>query len=120
MLKKFWSLVVLSLVLAAVFMIWRLQQNMIYQLEVINSAEKPVEYVRLFGSAMAKELKLEQLAPGDSSTLVAILKSEGDLKFEVLIGGNRIDSFIEQDVQVLTSDQQRLEIHPNNRFIISD
>lgn len=120
MLKKFWVLVVLLLVVTAIFSIWRLQQNTIYQLEVINRAENPVDHVRLFGTALAKELKLEQLASGDSSTLVAILKPEGDLKFEVLIDGNRVDAFIEEDIQALKSDQQRLEIHPNNRFIISD
>ena len=98
MLKKFWVLVVLLLVVAAVFLIWRLQQNTIYQLDVINSTEKSVDHVRLFGTALAKELKVEQLAPGGSRTLVAILKPEGDLKFEVLIGANRIDTFIEQDV----------------------
>jgi hypothetical protein len=120
MLKKFWILIVVLLLVAACFLVWRLQQNTLYQLEVINRAEQSVDHVRLFGTALAKEMKIEQLAAGGSSTLVAILRPDGDLKFEVLIAGTKIDTFIQQDIRELKTEQQRLEIHPNNRFIISN
>ena len=108
----------LALVLVA-WLIWRWQQPVYYQLQVVNNSPAPVDQVRLFGRGVVEEDALFSLLPGTTAMLTIELADSGDLRFEVAQGLNRIDTFIVRDIDQLTQRQQRLEINANNRFIIA-
>jgi hypothetical protein len=113
-----WVLAIVLLLVAA-FLLWRLQYVDEYQLEIINGSQYPVDQVRLFGSAVVEQRLSTALAPGDSASILVQLHKTGAIRFEVSQQGNRIDTYIVQDVSTLEHHLQQLHVHPNNRFIIS-
>ncbi len=118
MLKQ--SSVILLLLIIAGWLLWRGQAPTHYQLQVVNNSLKVVDQVRLFGEAVVQAASVQAIEPGASRLVSVELRSDGGLRFEVTQGLNRIDTYIEQDVGQLTDLQQRLEINPNNRFIIDN
>lgn len=115
--KKLIAAIVLIVLAAAV--LWRNFQPPQYRLAIANQSELTVDQVRLFGSGVTTEQVTQALEPGSQRVISVSLKAEGSLRFEVIQGGNRIDTYIEEDVADLSGDQQRLIIHPHNRFIIN-
>ena len=113
-------IVLLLLLVGLAYNFWRSQQETIYELEVINQSGVTVDQVKLFGSGVQDGSTLKGLKPGRSAIISVMLKTEGGLKFEVQQGRNRIDTFIDKDINAIASFEQQLVIHPNNRFLISD
>ncbi len=107
---------ILLLVLAFIFM----QPAQQFQLTVINESDSQVSYVRLIGTATESERIISDIDPGNASAMYASLTEQGELRFEVSQGGNRIDSIISDNVKNLERYHYQLTIYNDNRYIISE
>ena len=119
--KKTPLLLIIVIVCAiAAVLIWRELPPKTYQLLVINHSQLPVDYVRVFGTAVTAEQTIINLPAGQSDSVAVTVSPQGNLRFEVAQGMNRIDTYLSRDVSGLHQYQQRLTINAGNHFILSD
>lgn len=102
------------------FMLLRLPDPDHYRLIVINNTAATIDKIRLFGTAAAEDSVFEQLQAGQSAELLVKLNDQGQLRFEVMRGYNRIDAIFETEVASTERQQQWLLLHDNNRFVLRD
>ena len=102
------------------FLLLRSPDPGLYRLIVINNTAATIDRIRLFGTAAAGDAVYEQLQAGQSAELLVKLNDQGQLRFEVMRGYNRIDAIFETDVATTERQQQWLLLHDNNRFVLKD
>ena len=110
----------IGLLLVAVLTTWYLQGPASYQFVVNNLSGEVIDRVSLMDSAVAQVVSKEMLQPGETVRLEVELLKEGVLRFQVERGLNRLDGILAKDVSQLNSYQKQLDIHPNNRLVLSD
>jgi hypothetical protein len=91
-----------------------------YRLTVVNNTTATVDTIRVFGTAAVAAASVEQLQAGQSAELNVKLNKQGQLRFEVMRGYNRVDAIFEQDIASTGRQQQWLLLHDNNRFVLRD
>lgn len=99
---------------------WHHRTPDFYQLTVTNNSDQLVNQVSLFGEGGVEAKSIHNLEPGDQGTLTVELAKTGALRVGVLQGLNRIDQIVAKDVGIQSTFAQRLDINPNNRYIMRD
>lgn len=114
-------LAVVLIALAAIILWYAIRpftQPKHFLLNVDNRSGKPVDRIRLFGSALQKEGLLTNLPPDASGSLNVAIGSSGSLRVEVSQGLNRIDTFIARDTGKLHKLNRHLVVYDGHRFIL--
>ena len=110
----------LILVFTLSWMYWHSSQPRRFTLEVANRSAKPVDQVRLFGTALNQDALLLKLDPEQSRLMTVSINKTGTLRVEISQDMNRIDTYIVEDTRILDDLSQRLTIEADNRFLLSD
>ena len=114
------TLSVLIVGIASFYIVWHLSTPIKYQFDVSNESDLALNKVSVFGTGVYKTLYLIDLMPGDVASLRVDLRPEGDLRFSVEQGANKIDHIISRDVTQIKYFKQWLTVYNNNRFIVSN
>jgi hypothetical protein len=120
-LNKVVVLALLLVVLMASWVYWlRPTDSSHYRLTVHNNTSTTIDMIRVFGSGASETPELKKLEAGQSGELKLGLRPQGQLRFEVMRGYNRIDAIFEDDVSSLKRHQQWLILNKNNHFVFRD
>lgn len=99
--------------------LWQTQQPRLYRLQVVNNSDLMIDQVQVMGSALVASNRLVSVAPGEKGLLEVQLSGDGQLRFEVVQQGTKIDMLVVKNgspahwVQSLSVENQR-------RFLLSE
>ena len=104
---------------ASLYVAWHMSTPRQYQLDISNESSEQVDKVSLFGMGVYTAESVVMLPPGQVASLLVDLRIEGDLRFSVEQGGNKIDHLISRDVAQLSQLKQWLTISEGHRYLIN-
>lgn len=101
------------------WLVWWANQPLVYRLLVINQGEYTLDKVSVQGSALVSANDLMNVPPNTHGLIEATISGEGQLRFEVLQGVNRVDMLlVKQGIPSVWS--QTLTIEGTGRYMVSD
>jgi hypothetical protein len=118
--KKQWIPIMVALIVVGGLLwgiAWRQSQPIQYFLLIKNLSDKPISQFQLFGPGVLTAAQVTNVLMGDEVTVSVTLQSQGEMRFEVVQGLNKIDTLLVEDVGQLERYSNRLEVYKNNRFI---
>lgn len=117
---RYCIITLLVLVVGGLFIaVWQALQPKLYRLQVINNSDLMIDQVRLIGSALVASNTLVNLAPGDKGLLEAELSGDGQLRFEVIQQGTKVDLLVVKNGSP-THWVQSLSVEKQRRFLLTE